>query len=98
MVVVTSIAKNENCGLRSDFTTVLFPKDLECVAVIGMAIDPNDIGLGIHPMNRNADVLDALEILRYFIEPIDKDKGSNSRELPGDCVNELQRKASERRN
>jgi hypothetical protein len=74
VVIVSGIAKDENCGLGSDFASVLLPKDFKGVAVVRVAIDPNNIGLGVHSVNSDTDVFDALEILRDLIETVDKDK------------------------
>ena len=66
------------------------------MAVVGVAIDPDDISFGVDPVHGFVDVLDAFEHVGDLVEAIDEDKGSNLRDLPRNGIHEVEREASER--
>ena len=47
-----------------DVAGVLLPERLERVPVVGVPVDPDDVGLGVDPVDGLGDVLDALEVAR----------------------------------
>ena len=52
----------------------LLPEHLEGVAVVGVAVDPHDVGLGVDPVDGLADVLDALEEPGDLVDAVDEDE------------------------
>ena len=81
MVIVAGITQKDDGGFRGDLLTPPVPERFERVAVVRVAIHPDDISLGIDPMDGLGDVLDPFEILGDFIHPIDEDKAPHLGEL-----------------
>ena len=72
MIIVSSIAQNQHRGFRPYLASVLFPEHFECVAVVGMPIDPDNISFGIHAVNGDTDVLNTLEEASDLIDTVDE--------------------------
>src|SRR5438067_6607778 len=68
VVVVAGVAQQNHARLGADLATPPFPERLEGVAVVGVAVDPDDIGLGVDAVHRLGDVLDAFEELRHLVD------------------------------
>ncbi len=64
VVVVAGVAEDQHGGLRADLLAPRLPEHLEGVAVVGVAVDPHHVGLGVDPVDGLGDVLDALEVAR----------------------------------
>ena len=75
---------------------VALPEHLEGVAVVGVAVDPHHVGLGVHPVHGLGDVLDALEVLGDLVDAVDEHERADLGELALDGVDEHQREAGER--
>ena len=97
MVVVAGVAQDEHGRLGPDLLAPLLPEHLEGVAVVGVAVDPDHVGLGVDPVHGLADVLDALEEAGHLVDAVDEDERADLRELALDGVDELQGEAGERR-
>ena len=96
VVVVPGVAENHDRGTRPDLVAVLLPEDTERMAVVGVAIDPDDISFGVDPVHGFVDVLNAFEHVGDLIKAVDEHKGSNLRELPRNGVHEVKGEASKR--
>ena len=70
---------------------------LEGVPIVGVAVDPHDVGLGVDPVHRLRDVVGFLEEPRDLIDAVDEHPGPHLRELAGHRVHELQGEAGEAR-
>jgi hypothetical protein len=97
VVVVARIAQEQHGRLGAHVLAVALPEDLEGVAVVAVAVDPDHVGLGVDPVDRLADVLDALEQARDLVDAVDEDERAHLGELVRDGVHEVQREAGERR-
>ena len=60
---------------------VALPEHLEGVAVVGVAVDPHDVGLGVDPVDRLGDVLGALEEVGDLVDAVDEHERADLREL-----------------
>ena len=96
MVVVPRVAEDHHRRLRADLLALALPEDLEGVAVVGVAVDPHDVGLGVDAVDRLADVLDALEHPGHLVDAVDEDERAHLGELARDRVHEVEREAGER--
>ena len=63
MVVVARVAEQQHRRLRADLLAAALPEHLERVAVVGMPVDPHDVGFGVDPVDRVGDVLDSVKNL-----------------------------------
>ena len=95
MVVVPGVAEDDHRGLGADLAAVRVPEHLEGVAVVGVAVDPDHVGLGVDPVHGLADVLDALEEAGDLVDAVDEHERAHLRELAGDGVDEVQGEAGE---
>ena len=66
----------------------LLPEHLEGVAVVGVAVDPDHVGLGVDPVHGLGDVLDALEEAGDLVDAVDEHERPHLRELAADGVDE----------
>ena len=67
MVVVPGIAKDQDRGLGPDLLAILLPEHPEGVAVIGVPVDPDHIGLGIDSMHGLPNVLHSLKKAGHLV-------------------------------
>ena len=67
------------------------------MAVVGVTVDPDHVGFGVHPVDRLGDVVDALEVVGHLVEPVDEHERPDTAELARDRVDEVEREAGERR-
>jgi hypothetical protein len=81
VVVVPRVAEEDDAGLGGDLLPPLVPERLEGVAIVGVAVDPDDVSLGVDPVHCFGDVLDAFEERRDFVDAIDEHEGSHLGEL-----------------
>ena len=79
-----------------DLAAPLLPEHLERVAVVAVAVDPHDVGLGVDAVHRFGDVFDALEVARHLVDAVDEDERTHLRELAADRVDEVEGEAGER--
>ena len=97
VVVVPGVAQHDHGGLRPDVLAVALPEHLEGVAVVRVAVDPDDVGLAVDPVDRLDDVVGALEEPGHLVQTVDEDEAAHLRELTRDRVDEVQRESGERR-
>ena len=95
VIVVAGIAEDQDRGLRPDVLAPLVPERLERVAVVGVAVDPDHVGLGVHPVDGLGDVLRALEEAGDLVDAVDEHEAANTGELRADGVGELEGEARE---
>ena len=60
-----------------------------------MTVDPDDVGLRVHPVDRLVDVLGGLEEAGHLVDPVDEDERAHLGELRRDRVDEMQREPGE---
>ena len=70
---------------------------LERVAVVGVAVDPHDVGFGVHAVDRGGQLVGLVEEARDLVDAVDEHPRPHLRELALHRVHELQREAGERR-
>ena len=95
MVVVAGVAEEDHRRLGRDLLAPPLPQRLERVAVVGVAVHPDHVGLGVDPVDGLGDVLDPLEVARHLVDAVDEDERAHPRELRGDGVDELEGEAGE---
>ena len=64
-----------------DLLAPALPEHLEGVAVVGVAVDPDHVGLGVDPVDGLGDVLDALEEAGDLVDAVDEHEGPHLGEL-----------------
>src|ERR671910_225976 len=95
--VVAGVAQQQHGGLGADLPAPALPELLEGMAVVAVAVDPDDVGLGVDPVDRLPDVLDALEHAGHLVDAVDEHERPHLGELVADGVDEVQREAGEGR-
>src|SRR5947209_8087752 len=78
VVVVAGVAQEDHRALGRDLGAPLVPEDLEGVAIVGVAVDPDDVGFGVHAVHRLIDVLGALEEPGDLVDPVDEDERTHA--------------------
>ena len=86
MVVVAGVAEDQHRGLGADVLAVALPEHLEGVPVVGVAVDPDHVGLGVDPVDGLDDVLGALEEAGDLVDAVDEHEAPHLGELAGDGV------------
>jgi hypothetical protein len=56
VIVVACVTQDEDGGLRGDLAAEAVPEGLQRVAVVGVAVDPDDVGLGVDLVDGLVDV------------------------------------------
>ena len=69
----------------------------EGVAVVGVAVDPHHVGLGVDAVHGVGDVVDVLEEPRDLVDAVDEHEAAHLGELRADGVHEVQREPGEGR-
>ena len=95
MVVVARVAEDDHGRLRADLAAVTIPEHLERMPVVGVSVDPDDIGLGVDPVDGVGDVLDPFEEPGHLVDAVDEHERSHPGELPRDGVDELEGETGE---
>ena len=95
MVVRSGVAEQDDARLRADLLAPALPEDAEGVPVVGVAVDPDDVGLLVDAVDGLADGLRAVEDRRHLVDAVDEDETPHLRELRSDRVHEVQREAGE---
>ena len=70
---------------------------LERVPVVGVAVHPHDVGLGVHAVHRLGELVRLVEEPRHLVDAVDEHPRPHLRELPRHRVDELQREPGEAR-
>ena len=64
-----------------DLLAPALPEHLEGVAVVGVAVDPHHVGLGVDPVHGLADVVDPFEEAGHLVDAVDEHEGPHLGEL-----------------
>ena len=83
VVVVAGVAQDHHRRLGADVLAVGLPEDLEGVAVVAVAVDPDHVGLGVDPVHRVGDVLGPFEEPGDLVEAVDEHERPHLGELAG---------------
>src|SRR5438874_1217662 len=70
VVVVPGVAEEDHRALRRHLGPPPVPEDLKSVAVVGVPVDPDDVGLGVHPVHGLVDVVGALEEAGHLVDAV----------------------------
>ena len=97
VVVVAGVAEEDHRRLLRDLALVPLVEHRERVAVVGVAVDPDDVGLGVDLVHGLGDVVGALEEARDLVDAVDEHPRAHPRELARHRVHELEREAGEAR-
>ena len=95
MVVVAGVAEHHDARARRHLVAPA-PVELgQRVPVVGVAVHPDHVRLGVDAGHRLGRVDHALEEPRHLVDPVDEDEAAHLGELRGDGVDEVQGEAGE---
>ena len=94
-VVVAGVAEDDDGGARGDVAGVVGVELLEAVAVVGVAVEPDELGLDHHPLDRLGGVA-LVEQAGHLVEGVDERERADLAELLLQRVDQHQREPGER--